>query len=258
VWKHLSSVFEERDKPRPITEIKKKRKNVASKECIVEKILNKRWNNSLHRYEWQTKWIDGDVTWEPQDSFIDFENDEKVENDKWAEFENSAQTVVNETPLKKKRPTNKRITRPRKSKPVPDGDVTWEPQDAFIDFENDEKVENDKWAEFENSAQSVVNKTPLKKKRPTNKRIACPRKSKPVPGPESKKQLKVGNYSRREEEILLNPIAWVNDEIINVFFEILDSKFGKDYVFFNTFFYPSLCNYLEHKVTNSVIFNKVS
>lgn len=196
MWKHLSSVFEERDKPRPITEIKKKRKNVASKECIVEKILNKRWNNSLHRYEWQTKWIDGDVTWEPQD--------------------------------------------------------------AFIDFENDEKVENDKWAEFENSAQSVVNKTPLKKKRPTNKRIACPRKSKPVPGPESKKQLKVGNYSRREEEILLNPIAWVNDEIINVFFEILDSKFGKDYVFFNTFFYPSLCNYLEHKVTNSVIFNKVS
>lgn len=233
MWKRLASVFAERD-----------RQGIASNECIVEKILDKRWNKSIKRFEWKTKWLDGDVTWEPKESFVHSENEESVKNVHWVDFESTQPVAKNEnlagckkksSKLQPKRPTKRRL-------PLLCGQGR---RKESCDSAADDNQGKAKLKPMEKKATTKIKRK--EKKKSLEFKAIGPEKASSYNGKEEVIRTEFGNYSIREQQIMANPSAWLNDEIINTYFDLLSSKYDKDTLFFNSYFYPSLCKYLEKK-----------
>ena len=60
-------------------------------EYAIDQVVEKMWNHSARRFEWQTIWSNGEETWEPRESFIDqLEDGTVISNEKWLHFEESS------------------------------------------------------------------------------------------------------------------------------------------------------------------------
>ena len=118
-----------------------------SHEYVIDRIVERRWNQLTDDFEWRTKWSKGDETWEPRTNFVD---------------------------------------------ELSDGNI----------------VINDKWQEFENQHQ--VDKSAIQ-----------------------------GNIGVGEQNILADPTAWMNDEVLNSYFDILRWRFPRHF-FASSYFYNTI------------------